>query len=170
MNLPSALRFPRPGFWALHALLVPAVFAAGVGLGVFHATGHGGAGHDAHGAHPAAPPPPVTDSPLRDEMADLQVAFDALNRAVILGETAGVTEAFHKVHARKQATAAALQSGALRPPKNGDDVAGFIAQDEAFHALIEATVQAADRGDLPALSERADALRDGCVACHTRYR
>lgn len=166
MNLPPALRFPRAGFWALHALVIPTVFAAGVGLGIFHATGHGG--HDSHSGHASAPP--ASDNPLRDEMAELQRAFDALNHAVILGDSRGVSEAFHKVHARKAATEAALSSGAVRPPRNGDDLAGFIALDEAFHAKIEQAVQAADAGDVAALAESADALRDGCVACHARHR
>lgn len=169
MNLPPVLRFPRPGFWALHTLVIPAVFAAGVGLGIFHATGHGG--RDAHAGHEGhAALPPASDNPIKDEMADLALAFDTLNRAVILGDPAGVSEAFHRVHAREAATAAALAAGTVRPPRNGEPIDAFIAEDEAFHAIIESTVAAADRGDLPALAERADALRDGCVACHETYR
>ena len=77
MTLPSALRFPRAGFWALHALVIPGVFGAGIALGIFHATGHGG--RDGHAAHGEAPPP-RTDSPIRDEMVALQAAYDASKR------------------------------------------------------------------------------------------
>ena len=164
MTLPSALRFPRAGFWALHALLIPGVFGAGVALGIFHATGHGG-----HGAHGEAPPP-LTDSPIRDEMIALQAAYDVLNRAVVLGDPAGVSAAFHEVHARKQVTAAAIAAGTARPPRNADQIADFVAQDEAFHAVIERVVVAADQGDLPALREGADALRAGCIDCHETFR
>ena len=49
MTLPTAQRFPRAGFWALHALVIPAVFGAGIAVGIFHTTGHGG--HDGHEVH-----------------------------------------------------------------------------------------------------------------------
>lgn len=173
MTLPAVLRFPRAGFWALHALLVPAVFGAGIALGIFHATGHGGGGgHDAHAGHdaPVAAPPPLTDSPIRDEMIELQAAYDLLNRAVVLGDPTGVSAAFHKVHLRKQVTADAIAAGTARPPRNADQISDFVARDEAFHAVIERVVIAADQGELEALRAGADELRAGCIDCHERFR
>ncbi len=167
MTLPTALRFPRAGFWALHALVIPGVFGAGIALGIFHANGHGG--RDGHAAHGEAPPP-LTDSPIRDEMVALQAAYDVLNRAVVLGDPAGVSAAFHEVHARKQVTAAAIAAGTARPPQNADRITDFVAQDEAFHAVIERVVVAADQGDLPAMRAGADAMRAGCIDCHETFR
>lgn len=184
MKFPSILRFPRPGFWALHVVVIPSVFAGGIALGIFHATGHGGrdAELDAHATHaaPAAvpqghdghatPSPPPGDNPIRDEMIDLQAAYDTLNRAVILGDATGVGEAFHRVHARKQTTAAAIAAGTARPPRNGDRIDAFVARDEAFHALLETTVEAAGRSDLPTLKRMTTELRDGCIGCHEEFR
>ncbi len=167
MKLPQVLRFPRPGFWGLHLVVIPSVFAGGIALGIFHATGHGG-GDEAHASH--APLPPSSDNPIRDEMIALQDAYDTLNRAVILGDASGVAEAFHQVHARKQTTAAAIQAGTAKPPKNADRIGAFVARDEAFHALLETTVEAAGRDDIAILSRMTTELRDGCVGCHEEFR
>lgn len=184
MKLSPLLRFPRAGFWALHLVVIPSVFGGGVALGIFHATGHGAAAPDAHAAHaPAAhepeahahqatsaPPAPLTDNPIRDEMIALQAAYDTLNRAVILGDATGVAEGFHQVHARKQTTAAAIGAGTAKPPKNADRIDDFVARDEAFHALLETTVEAAGRDDLATLQRMTTDLRDGCIGCHAEFR
>ena len=98
MKLPETLYFLRAGWWAIHVVAPSALFAGGIALGIFHATGHGG---HAHGEVP----PPITGNPLRDEMIDLHAAIDALNAGVILGRADGIEEAFHAVHARREATA-----------------------------------------------------------------
>lgn len=167
MKLPPNFRFPRPGFWGLHVVVIPSVFVGGIALGIFHATGHGGhePGHADH-----APPPPSSDNPIRDEMIALQDAYDTLNRAVILGDATGVAEAFHQVHARKQTTAAAIGAGTAKPPKNADRIEAFVARDEAFHALLETTVEAAGRDDLVTLQRMTTELRDGCIGCHDEFR
>lgn len=163
MKLPETFCFLRPGWWGLHLFAPMAVFAAGVGLGIFHASGHGG--HD-HGAQAT----PVTDNPLRDEMRDLQIAYDGLNAAVILGNASGVEEAFHAVHARREATVARLAAGTLRPPRNAHRLDEFVARDDAFHTLVEETVTAARAGDLAALRIRSTELQSACIACHAEYR
>ncbi|MCK6526838.1 hypothetical protein L6R50_04530 [Myxococcota bacterium] len=172
-------------------------FAGGIALGIFHATGHGGGhgeGHtdasaDPHAAHSTAahappahtpedhsahgepsPPGPPSATAIRDEMIALQAAYDTLNRAVVLGDPRGVAEAFHRVHARKQDTDAALAAGVARPPKNGDRIEAFVARDKAFHDLLETTVGAAGRGDLETLRRMTTELRDGCIACHEEFR
>lgn len=178
MTLPPALRFPRPGFWALHLLLIPTVFGGGVALGIFHATGHGAdphAGHaapaDPHAGHAAAPPPTdAGDNPLRAEMVALQAAYDVLNRAVVLGDPAGVSAAFHAVHLRKEATSAALAAGTVKPPRNADRLDDFVARDEAFHALLGRTVTAADAGDVATLRAMVPELQAACVSCHETFR
>ena len=70
----------------------------------------------------------------------------------------------------KQVTAAAIQAGTARPPLNADRMDAFVARDEAFHALIEATVEAAQRDDIPALRAQSDLLREGCIGCHEEFR
>lgn len=200
-TLPSILRYPRPGFWAFHLFVVPAVLGGGFALGVSHATEHGPAdphaddhaadahaadahaddqaahAHASHHATPAAharsphaTPAASAGSPIRDEMIALQAAYDTLNRGVILGDARGVAEAFHAVHARKEATAAALAAGTARPPKNADRIEAFVARDEAFHALLGATVEAAAKDDLPTLRRMTTELRDGCIGCHEEFR
>ena len=165
--------------YVLAALVLAAVFGGGIALGIFHANEDGAGpsgGHAAHvpavHAHPAASesvgPPP--DNPIRDEMIALQAAYDTLNRGVILGDTSGVAEAFHQVHARKQATAAAIAAGRTRPPKNADRIEAFVARDEAFHGLLEITVEAAGRDDLATLQRMTTELRDGCIGCHQEFR
>lgn len=170
MKLPPSLRFPKPGFWLLHALLIPGVFGGGVALGIFHATGHG-EGHDHTSTRSSSTAPTgAPEDAIQDEMKALQAAYDQLGRAAVLGDPAGVVEAFHAVHARKDATEAALASGAARPPRNADHLDAFRARDEAFHAQIEAVVGAAQAGDVPSLRRLHGELRDGCVGCHEEFR
>ncbi|MDP2313430.1 MAG: hypothetical protein Q8P41_11025, partial [Pseudomonadota bacterium] len=114
--------------------------------------------------------PPAGDNPIRDEMIALQAAYDVLNRAVVLGDATGVAEAFHAVHLRKQATAAGIAAGTARPPKNADRVDDFVARDEAFHGLLETTVDAAGRNDLATLRRMTGELRDECIGCHEEFR
>lgn len=170
MKLPPTMRFPRLGFWLFHSLLVPVVFGGGVALGIFHATGHGsGHAHPSSAQTPAAPTGEAAGA-IREEMKALQTAYDQLGRASVLGEADGVVDAFHAVHLRKEATEAALASGAARPPKNGDRLDAFRARDEAFHAQIEAVVEAAQHDDVPRLRTLHAELRDGCVGCHEEFR
>ena len=159
MNLPSTLRFLRPGWWIVHVVATVGLFGAGIGLGLFHASGHG-----------HAPLAPVTGNPLRDEMLDLQAAFHTLNEGVILGRTDDVEEAFHKVHARRMATEAALEAGTLRLPRNADKLEAFVERDRAFHTLLESTLKAAAANDQPQLRARSSELMDACVSCHAEYR
>lgn len=167
MKLPTTMYFLKPGWWALHLLSIPALFGGGVWLGHAHEASEA---HEMdHGSHVEAPPS-LAGNALRDEMRDLQVAFDTLNQGVVLGRTDGVVEAFHKVHARKQATEAALEAGTVRPPRNADKLEAFVARDQAFHAVIEGAVKAARSNDLPAMRASSAELLDGCVACHTEYR
>ena len=171
MPLPRTLRYLQPGWWALHLLAIPALFGGGIALGIFHAGGHGGADGGHGGAHEeVALPAPSAGGPIRDEMLDLQVAYDAMNRAVILGDTTGVVDAFHRVHARKEVTSAAIAAGTAKPPRNGDQVDLFVAKDEAFHAVIGAAVQAAAENDLPALQAASAQMTAGCVDCHQHFR
>lgn len=170
MKLPPALRFPKAGFWLLHTLLIPSVFGGGVALGIFHATGHG-QGHD-HTSTPSSSTAP-TGAPadaIKDEMKALQAAYDQLGRAAVLGDPAGVADAFHAVHVQKEATEAALASGAARPPRNAERLDAFRARDEAFHDQIEAVVGAAQAGDVLSLRRLHGELRDGCVSCHEEFR
>lgn len=163
MKLPETLYFLRAGWWAIHFVAPPALFAGGIALGIFHATGHGGHAH-------SEARPPITGNPLRDEMIDLHAAFDTLNAGVILGRTDGIEEAFHAVHARREATAAALAAGTVRPPRNADRLDAFIARDDAFHELVEATVEAARRDDLPTLRSKSAEMMRACVSCHAEFR
>lgn len=186
MKIPSVMRYPKIGFWALHVLAIPTVFGGGIALGIFHATGHGAAPGGDHAAHapPAhdatahdvaapkavAPAPGASNSPIREEMVALQAAYDTLNRAVVLGDASGVAEAFHGVHALKQVTEAAIEAGTARPPRNADQMDAFIARDEAFHALLGTTVAAAARNDVPTLRRMTTELQAQCIGCHEVFR
>lgn len=163
MNLPPALYFLKPGWWAVHLIAPALLFGGGVGLGVYHASGHG------H-AVVTSPAPTTASNPIKDEMIALKGAFDVLNESVILCRSDGVVEAFHGLHEKRAATEKALEEGTVKPPRNAAQLDKFLARDEAFHALVEEVVAAAAKDDLDVLKVKSAAMRDACIACHSEFR
>ncbi|MBL8957984.1 MAG: cytochrome c [Myxococcaceae bacterium] len=114
----------------------------------------------------AAEPPPNA------VLAEMALLHEALVVTLVGVETANVDAvpaAFHKVHAAKEETARALDSGAWKP-KAGTTVADFKKQDEAFHRELEKLVKAAAKKDVPATAKQLGAVITGCPACHAKFR
>jgi len=121
--------------------------------------------HEPPGASSAAPD---GVNPVQHEMRLLLAAVQQAVEGVALGDVRGVPEAFHRVHAAKQGTAAALASGAWRPVQG--DVPHFEALDEAFHATLEPLVEASARNDVPATADALAEVVRQCDGCHRAFR
>lgn len=122
-----------------------------------------------HGHHEGAPPAaPDGLNPVQHEMRLLLGAVQQAVEGVALGDVRRVPEAFHRVHAAKQATAAALASGAWRPGQG--DLPRFEAMDEAFHAKLEPLVEASSRNDLAATADALAEVVRQCDGCHRAFR
>lgn len=123
--------------------------------------------HHSHASH-TAPPPPADVNPVQHEMRLLLAAVQQTVEGVALGDVRAVPEAFHRVHAAKETTAAAVTSGAWRPVQG--DLAHFEALDEAFHAKLEPLVEAAARNDVPATADALGEVVRQCDGCHRDFR
>ena len=76
----------------------------------------------------------------------------------------------HRLHAAKQATITAIHRGTYTLPKNADNVAGFEAMDEVFHADLEKLAAASRANDVQAAAEVLASLIRGCEGCHAAFR
>lgn len=116
-------------------------------------------------AAPIAPP-----NPVQQEMRVLTEAMKAILDAVANNTLAVIPPTLHRVHGAREVTERALASGSYKPPKNGDDVKGFITHDEAFHGELVKLLRAAQANDLKATTRQLGPILDGCTSCHQRYR
>lgn len=126
---------------------------------------------------PSVPPAPgagvVTapaESPVRVEMQLLTAAIEAAVRSIGMGDVREIPHALHRVHEAKQATAAALETGSYRPPKNGDRIERFRALDEAFHRDLERIVVASRVNDVARTAEAVGNALTACNGCHVEFR
>jgi len=108
-------------------------------------------------------------NPVQQEMALLHAAVVVTLVGIETGNVDAVPEAFHRVHAAKEVTEAALDSGAWKP-KAGTTVAAFKKQDQAFHRELEKLVKAAAKKDVAATAKQLGAVITGCPACHTTFK
>ena len=112
--------------------------------------------------------PPVT--PLQAEMRELTAAMQVILVAIANNELDAVTPAIHKVHDARTNTEHALERHEVVLPRNGDKLADFIKQDEAFHGELVKLVKAARSHDLPTATAQVGVILNGCTACHVKYR
>jgi cytochrome c556 len=119
-----------------------------------------------HAPEVAPAPPPA--NVVQEEMRLLLGAVQEAVAGVAVGDVRGLPAAIHKVHGAKEATGAALASGAWRPAKG--EVARFREVDEAFHDQLVVLVRAAKKNDVPATAEALGAVLRGCPACHDEFR
>jgi len=124
---------------------------------------------DEHGHGHAAPPPPGTN-PVQHEMRLLHDAMRDSVTAIANGDVKSIPESLHRVHAAKEATEAALESGTYKPPKNGDKIARFKELDGSFHRDLEGLVGNAARGDVPGTAIAFGKAMTACEGCHGEFR
>ncbi len=115
-------------------------------------------------------PPAAPKNPVQREMGLLLAAMQTTVTGIALGDVRGVPAAFEEVDRAKQATEAALGSGAYVPPKHADQLAHFRELDEAFHPQLEKLVEAAARNDVPATAAAFGTAMQGCQPCHAEFR
>ncbi|MBK7583076.1 MAG: cytochrome c [Myxococcales bacterium] len=137
------------------------VVAAAV-FGACHETQHD------HGA--AASAVPAGLNPVQNEMRLLLDAMRDTVTGIANGKVTTVPESLHKVHAAKEATAAALKAGSYKPPKNPDQIARFVELDEAFHGDLEKLVEAASKNDVPGTGRALGQALSSCQGCHEQFR
>ena len=118
----------------------------------------------------SAPPAAAGVNPVQHEMRLLQDAMRDTVTAIAAGDVKAVPHALHKVHAANDATAAALKSGAYKPPKNGDALSKFESMDQAFHHELEAMVEASAKGDVTSTALAFGKAMSSCNGCHTEFR
>jgi cytochrome c556 len=109
-------------------------------------------------------------NPVQTEMRLMTKILEGTVAAIGARDVRSIEEQLHGLHAAKQATTAAVNDGTYKLPKNPDDVAGFLAMDEAFHRDLGALVIASRANDVPAAAEALGTLVRGCQDCHARYR
>ena len=129
-------------------------------------------GAAAAGAWAADAGPPETKAPnaVQHEMRELALAMQVTLNAIANNTLGDVTPAIHKVHGARDLTEAALKDKLVVLPKNGDKLAAFIKEDEAFHNELVKLVKAARANDLTAATRQFGVVMNGCTACHSKYR
>lgn len=108
------------------------------------------------------------DNAVMTEMRQLECALQRAVAAVGRDDLAVIPELIHVVHGAKQNTAKALETGAYKVPN--DDVKGFVAMDEAFHASLVGLLQAAKANDHAATGAALGTVLAQCQGCHATYR
>lgn len=121
----------------------------------------------------APAPAPAAAPPANAVQAEMRLLADAMAvavRGVGTGDVREVQHALHRVHAAKEATGAAIASGAWKPAQRADQLPAFVAMDEAFHEHLGRLVAASGADDVPATAAAlGDALR-ACDGCHAMFR
>lgn len=125
-----------------------------------------------HPAPAATPTPPATaaSNPVQAEMRLLSAAMETAVRGIGAGDVRELGHALHRVHSAKEATAKALEQGAYRPPKNGENTARFRELDEAFHHELERLVSASQDNNVGATAEAMGNALKACHGCHAEFR
>lgn len=113
---------------------------------------------------------PTSSNPVQNEMRILHEAARDWVTAVANNTLEIIPASIGKVHEARMLTEKAVEAGAYKPPKNGDAVADFAKQDDAFHAELVKLIQAAKAKDLPAATNQLGDVLQGCTSCHLRFR
>ena len=124
-------------------------------------------------ASASAPVPadaPPAGNVVQIEMRMLTSILEATVRGIGAGDVRPIEHELHRLHEAKEATEAALHSGAYTLPKNPAGLEQFEAMDEAFHTQLGALVTASKANDVPAAAEALGAIVRGCPACHAVFR
>jgi len=122
-----------------------------------------------HGSAESSPLP-APGNPVQTEMRMLTSILEATVRAIGARDVRAIEHELHRLHAAKEATTAALRNGSYKLPKNPEQVATFVAMDEAFHEHLGALVVASQANDIPRTAEALGAIVRGCEGCHVMFR
>lgn len=148
----------------------PKLFAGLLGAGLALSC-RSGAHHAAPAEHAAAPPTEAAPlNPVQHEMLLLTAALQNALAGVGRGDVSGIRHELHRVHGAKDATSAAIASGAYRPPRGADRIERFVELDEAFHQHLARMVGASKRNDVAAAAAALAAAVEGCQGCHAEFR
>jgi cytochrome c556 len=107
---------------------------------------------------------------VQNEMRVLHEAMRDTVSAIALGTLSTIPERLHAVHAARNATEKALESGTYKLPKNSDQLEAFKALDESFHVELEKLLAGATANDPVATSTALGSVMGRCEGCHALYR
>lgn len=125
----------------------------------------------AHAGKPAeAAAAPAGVNPVQNEMRILHEAAQDWVTAVANNTLHMIPVSIGKVHEARMLTEKAVAAGAYRPPKNGDALADFAKQDDAFHAELVTLLNASKGKDLPGTTKQLGVVLQSCTGCHLRFR
>jgi hypothetical protein len=126
-------------------------------------------GTSTSGSAQSAPLPPPGNA-VQTEMRMLTSILEATVRAIGARDVRPIEHELHRLHAAKEATTAALRDGSYKLPKNPEQVAAFVAMDEAFHEHLGLLVSASRANDIPRTADALGAIVRGCEGCHVMFR
>jgi hypothetical protein len=124
-----------------------------------------------HRASPTPAPACATLSganAVQTEMRRLECALQQVVVAIGRDDLGSVPASIEVVHAARQDTERALESGAWKPPRG--DLAAFVALDEAFHRELEAMIEASTARDHAATAAALGRALGQCQGCHATFR
>jgi len=107
-------------------------------------------------------------NPVQTEMRQLECALERAIIAIGRDDLPAIAHAIHVVHAAKERTAQAIESGAWKPAQG--EVAAFVALDESFHEQLEALVSASRANDHAGVSAALGRALGACQGCHAVFR
>lgn len=113
---------------------------------------------------------PAGVNPVQIEMRILHEAARDWVTAIANNTLPIIPVSIGKVHEARMLTEKAVEAGAYRPPKNGDALADFAKQDDAFHAELVKLLNAAKGKDLPGTTRQLGVVLQSCTSCHLRFR
>jgi hypothetical protein len=123
-------------------------------------------------APPAATPdklPPAANA-VQNEMRLLHETMRDTVTAIALGTLSTIPERLHAVHAARELTEKAVESGTYVLPRNPGQLEAFKALDESFHEELEKLVTAASANDPVATATALGTVMGRCEGCHAQFR
>lgn len=123
--------------------------------------------------------PPLQASPdhlppgvnaVQNEMRLLHEAMRDTVSAIALGSLSTIPERLHEVDRARELTERAVESGTYRLSRHADQLEGFKALDDAFHAELEKLAAGARANDSVATSTALGTVMARCEGCHAQFR
>ena len=121
----------------------------------------------AFAAAPASAPAPAPNA-VQLEMQGLHELMVVSLVAIENDKLEVIAPTIHKVHGLKEQTGKAIASGAWKPARGATP--DFVAQDEAFHALLVSLLKSSKANDVAGTTRALSAVLEGCTSCHVKFR
>ena len=130
------------------------------------------AGAHAAAAHEHAEPAPLApgENAVQAEMRLLTTALANATRTFAEPDLTPIAHELHAVHAARERTDQAIESGEYHPPAGADRMERFHELDAAFHVELEALVEASLANDRPAAGAALGRVVTQCEGCHAEFR